>query len=216
MPEHRDDDFSLALSIECALDSADVEMEHITFIYGTIVRHTECGPDEAVGTTTAYLVDFVRAQEESSTRLIELLDYEADTAQYMQVAGSGPGLVEELDARFPLLTRLLLFDRIEIQAMYRGRNLGLWVLRRLMEMYASGGDTLPLLIPYPLQFSTHDDHTPTTVDLTMYHMSRDEAFSKLSAHWAKAGFEPLYDCGEYEIWAFDVDRTEPRWSEILI
>lgn len=49
----------------------------------------------------------------------------------------------------------------------------------------------------------------------MYEMPRDEAFAKIESHWAKAGFEPLVDCGTHEIWVLDIERTDPDWKALL-
>lgn len=186
-----DEDFTwYKLELSTSLSLAEDE-EHcfVMCLEGRIMRYSEVGRPVEAGRVSAYLVDFVRAQLTTGESLASLLDEEATTAQYLGVIGPGGVLSEELEERFPFVDRLLLIDKVVLLPQFRGHRLGLWAVYRMLDVFGND-NTLPLLIPYPLQFSrSEEEDEDDKLGLGDYGLSRAEAFMKLRSHWRRVGFE---------------------------
>lgn len=215
MPDDDDLDwYELELSTSLSV-AEDEEHAFVTCVEGRVMRCRERGEPIEVGQTRSYLIDFVRAELTTGESLACLLDEEATTAQYLGVIGPGGVLSDELEGRFPFVDRLLLIDKVVLLPRYRGHRLGLWVVYRILDIFGNA-NTLPLLIPYPLQFSGgYEEDEGDSLELEAYGLGRAEAFMKLRSHWRKVGFEKYSDLGEYEIWLLDPEAKQPERSSVL-
>ena len=108
--------------------------------------------------------------------------------------------------------KLLLFDHLVISPEYRGRNLGLAVMARLIYHFA-GDSNLVVIHPFPTQYSgsAHRDGEPEPSPYG--DMSIEEATNKLVRHWAQIGFEQV--SGHWPYMIMSPTRNMPSTAELL-
>ncbi|MBT3388772.1 MAG: GNAT family N-acetyltransferase [Chloroflexi bacterium] len=84
--------------------------------------------------------------------------------------------------------RFAIIEVLHIQPEYRGRNLGLLMMSRLIQHFASDA-ALVVIKPHPLQYSLRDEDDPRPSPYG--NMSREDATQKLADYWSKMNFRPV-------------------------
>jgi ribosomal protein S18 acetylase RimI-like enzyme len=88
----------------------------------------------------------------------------------------------------PFSLDLLHIQRICLLPAYRGRGLGLRVLRRLVQLYAADGE-LVVLKPSPLPYPLVPSSTGGDREAVEPPRALEQATAKLRKHWSRADFE---------------------------
>lgn len=88
---------------------------------------------------------------------------------------------------------VLIIDRLEILPKYRSLNLGLVVMRRLIERFGAGAAVIAIK-PFPLQCEAvghQPDKWRDSLELSGFDRQRRTATAKLRRHYAKLGFKAM-------------------------
>jgi GNAT superfamily N-acetyltransferase len=191
-----DDFFFLELNgSECFLEDGDPS--HYAYsIHGTIVAADEEDNKTLAGKFHVYYLD-VLAAFNANASVFDIFDCRSDTLDYYGAIFE-PGT---LDAS-PKLTKLfgesrvgwgnvLIINRLEVLPQFRGHNLGLIVMRRLIERFSAGAFVVGIK-PFPLQReagSDEPDDWSARLDLGQLDKNLKRATSKLRSHYARLGFK---------------------------
>ncbi|MEJ7804329.1 MAG: hypothetical protein WKG03_00190 [Telluria sp.] len=142
----------------------------------------------------------VNAAMDEHRSIFELFDGRAQTLDYFygiyettdSTIQLAPSLVRLLDDE-PFLGNVLILDRLEILPKFRGCNLGLLVMRRLIERFRHGAE-LVAIKPFPLQFECSmpsRDRWREQLKLSELGSRQDQATAKLRRHYGKLGFKHM-------------------------
>jgi hypothetical protein len=116
-----------------------------------------------------------------------------------------------IERRFEAHSRdVLVLDSITILPSHRGKNLGLAVASRLIDLLGRGCD-LAVCLPSPLQFGGMPEVDPDkakALALDAFKADRDLAFARLRRYWGQLGFKRLGK--EDDNYALSLKRIRPR------
>lgn len=117
-----------------------------------------------------------------------------------------------LDER-PYSGNVLILDRLEILPKFRSHNLGLMVMRRLIELFRPGAEVVAIK-PFPLQ-AEHTRSQESTwrakLELAQFDKDSRRARAKLRRHYAKLGFKHMRGTEFMFLFAGD---TLPRITDL--
>jgi GNAT superfamily N-acetyltransferase len=163
---------------------------------GKIVTVGESDEETLVGKFCIYYADVDSAYDEGLEPL-EVLDTFFNTVDYFSsiYVTNGTDFNEKLlhllnyDA---IGNNCLILDRLELLPRYRGRNLGLIILRRLIQRFSLGAGVVAIK-PFPLQFehepsTEKGDHWRNELQLTNFTKIEHAATQKLRSYYRKLGF----------------------------
>lgn len=173
--------------------------EPTDFLYetdGDLLVVNDADDRSLVGKFRLYYVDVERAIN-NGMPIFDVLDSYAQTVDYYD-ALFGVNAPEFSDSLMKTLnddvfgSNVLILDRLEILPKYRGRGLGLSVMRHMIERFA-GGAAVIAIKPFPLQFeleSSREDGKKWKVDLGLSELSKNErnATKKLRDYYGRLGF----------------------------
>ncbi len=175
------------------------------------------GTETLAGKFRAYFVSLSGAHEYGFP-LFDVLDADAHTAEYCAILGdpdekdisqSWSPLAQELsDEAFGL--NLLIVDQVKIEPQFRGKRLGLFAVRRLIETL---GDSVGLVVikPFPLQYCGCED--PDWIPphgVTDKRAAIAAARAKLGAYWGAMGFREVGG----GLMAFNPGLVSPNMEEL--
>lgn len=153
--------------------------------------------DQIAGLFRVYYVNFELGQNHNMSAF-DILDAYQHTFDYADaVLGSNGSLFSE---RLQNLLEdeiwnfnLLILDRIELLPKYRGRCLGLLVMRSLIERFGAGAGVVGIK-PFPLQFELKElssSRWRTRLGLENFPADSKKATRKLKDYYGRLGFVPM-------------------------
>lgn len=166
-------------------------------ITGKVVGLGENNRYTLAGKFKAFYLDADTAQAEGIP-IFHIYDEQSETVDYFTAIYSvRRGEISFSDRLCRLLGdapywgNVLILDRLEILPKFRKHNLGLLVMRRLIERYRAGVEIVAIK-PFPLQAECLDS-TPWRKRLHLHKLDADSDRSraKLRRHYAKLGFKHL-------------------------
>jgi GNAT superfamily N-acetyltransferase len=182
---------------DCELE--DTDPSHYAYsTRGRVVSVDEDDNKTLAGKFHLYYMD-VCAAVNAETSVFDIFDCRADTLDYYGAIFAGLSLTisEELDKLFDFEAawgNVLILNRLEILPAFRGHNLGLIVIRRLIERFG-GGAAYVAMKPFPLQseHSARDEEDEWRNQLQLPALGTDlrRTTAKLRRHYAKLGFRAL-------------------------
>ena len=171
------------------------------YIYTIDGRIAEMGDDESdilVGKFRLFYVDIASAINTGYIDVFDIFDAHSDsTADYYESL-IDPGTADFSENLRKLLEdeifglSILIIDRLELLPNYRGHNLGLIIMRRLIERFSAGAGVVAIK-PFPLQF----EHSIPAEDkygwheqmqLSGFRETERDSIRKLQNHYSKLGF----------------------------
>lgn len=182
---------------EVAIDSGDP----LDFAYrysGTIVASTSLDEKTIAGKFCAYYIDIASAINNGTVSVFDIFDSRSTTLDYYPAIYAN----ESLDINEKLLKALdcshffgnvLIIDRLEILPAYRAHNLGLLIMRRLIERFGAGA-SITAIKPFPLQFEANkhlDDEWSQQLKLPTFDTNNRSATARLKKYYRKLGFVSL-------------------------
>lgn len=200
--KEEDNDLNIKMTWSCECDVED-SGEPDYLIYGTEGELFNMGDDdnnrELAGRFSLFYVDAERAINERAS-LFEALDCHSQTMlDYYQLFeengeyGFSDRVMKIVPEGTVVNYNLLVVDRIEILPKFRGKKLGLRVLRQIMNRFACGTDIVALK-PFPLQFEGMspgiEAATKWREEMGLAQMTKHKrvATKKLRDYYASAGF----------------------------
>ena len=187
----------MSWSSESYITEYSVPFDFIYETSGDLFAIDDNDDREFVGKFRVYYVDVERAISEGEP-IFEVLDaHSSHVAEYFEpIFGSeapdfSNHLLELLDHGI-FGSNLLILDRLEMLPQYRGRGLGLSVLRHMISRFSSGA-ALVAMKPFPLQFEVvraHEDENKwrDRMNLAQLPTNADVATEKLRQYYSKLGF----------------------------
>jgi len=171
------------------------------YIYPICGRITEMDDDESdilVGKFRQYYVDIASAINAGYTDVFDIFDAHSDsTADYYDSLFDPDtvGFSENLQRLFDyeiFESSVLIIDRLELLPGYRGKNLGLTIMRRLIQRFSAGAGILAIK-PFPLQFEQSipaEDKSGwhAEMQLSSFRETERDSIRKLRSHYGKLGF----------------------------
>jgi GNAT superfamily N-acetyltransferase len=148
-----------------------------------------------VGKFHLYYVDANRALNEG-VAVFDVLDTYSETIDYFEAlyGSESPEIKERigrlLDEDAFMGSNVLIVDRLEILPKYRGRSIGLFVMRELIARFSMGA-VIVAIKPFPLQFEGAGPDDPAwrgRMQLGELIGNERAATAKLRAHYSKLGF----------------------------
>jgi len=165
------------------------EIEGIVWVYRGSRKHR-------AGRFSIFIinVELALANDES---VFDIFDHTATTLDYLALYGDdceySPEVTKALPGGERWSPNILILDRLELLPKYRGRGMGLQVLRCLQEQFSMGCG-LVAMKPFPLQF---EGGTPAeretepkfmTMGLGEFDRNQRRATAKLCRYYAQLGF----------------------------
>jgi hypothetical protein len=171
------------------------------YIYPICGQITEMDDDESdilVGKFRLYYVDIASASNTGFIDVFDIFDAHSDsTAEYYDSLfdPDTTGFSENLHQLFNYEIfglNLLIIDRLELLPGYRGQNLGLIIMRRLIQR-SSAGAGLIAIKPFPLQFeksipAEDESGWHAEMQLSTFRQTAQDSIRKLQNHYSKLGF----------------------------
>ncbi len=177
--------------------TTDDPLDYIYPIGGRILKIDEEN-EVLVGKFRLLYTDVASAVNEGFTDVFEILDAHSGTAADYYgstFASSGMDFSEDLrqlldDDLFE--SNLLIFDRLELLPDSRGQNLGVAIMRRLIQRFSAGVGVVAIK-PFPLQFESSisaedEDGWHAEMQLSSFQDPERDAVRKLKNHYSKLGF----------------------------
>ena len=184
-------------STKCLL-VADDPGDYIYPICGQIAKMDNDESDIAVGKFRMYYVDIASAINTGYINVFDIFDAHSDsTAEYYDslfdpdTEGFSKNLQRLFDYEI-FEQNVLIIDRLELLPGYRGKNLGLIIMRRLIQRFSAGAGVVAIK-PFPLQFeqSTPDENKSgwnAEMQLSSFRETERDSVRKLQSHYGKLGF----------------------------
>lgn len=142
-----------------------------------------------------YYMD-VCAALNAETSVFDIFDCRSETIDYFPAIFDYPSL-EVSPKLIKLLDsggwgNVLILNRIELLPRFRHHNLGLVVMRRLIERFGAGAFVVAIK-PFPLQMEDTDDDEEWRANLQLADLNKNERSStaKLRRHYAQLGFKAM-------------------------
>lgn len=189
-----DDFFCLEFSEgDCMLD--DEDPSHYAYsTRGRIVSIDEDLNRTLAGKFDLYYMD-VCAALNAKTSVFDIFDCREETLDYFQsifdypTLNVSPKLIKLLDCGS--WGNVLIINRLELLPRFRHHNLGLIVMRRLIERFGSGAFVVAIK-PFPLQQELSDeDEWRSSLKLTNLDKDMRRSTAKLRRHYAQLGFKSM-------------------------
>jgi hypothetical protein len=151
-----------------------------------------------VGKFRLLYIDIASAIDARFTDIFQIFDaYSATTADYYSSTFESDEMDFSGDLRQLLVDdiyepNLLIFDRLELLPDYRGHNLGIAIMRRLIQRFSAGAGVVGIK-PFPLQFefsipADDEDGWHEEMQLSIFPDPERDAVRKLKDHYGKLGF----------------------------
>ena len=187
--------------------------DYVTDIYGKL-HDWDAGIGEEIimGQFLFYILDPLAHSEGSAQSYFEVLDKFGLIKSYPALLNTMSSGKDDYQSQKRNGNKLLLFDHLVISPEYRGRNLGLAVMARLIYHFA-GDSNLVVIHPFPTQYSgsAHRDGEPEPSPYG--NMSIEDATNKLVCHWAQIGFEQV--SGHWPYMVMSPTRIIQSTAELL-
>jgi hypothetical protein len=179
----------------CSLESND-PLDYVYSTHGKIVATDESDKVTDAGRFHLYYLD-VGAALNAGGSIFDLFDSRSSTVDYFE-AIFDPRTLDISDKLQKLLDgsgwgNVLILNRLELLPGFRQKNLGLLVMRRLIERFGAGAYVVAIK-PFPLQCeSARDDEDDWGSKLQLAHLSKnlERATKKLRDHYSKLGFKAM-------------------------
>lgn len=165
---------------------------------GAVLDMHENGRRPTAGRFTVYYVD-VCAALNAGADVYDVFDVHATTLDFFDVIFNPATLqlqnrlVDLFDGE-EVWGNVLIIDRLEILPRYRGMNLGLVVMRRLIERFGAGC-AIVAIKPFPLQFESVGDGIDSwreKLKLSKLNADSESATLRLCHHYEELGFRALH------------------------
>lgn len=170
--------------------------------YGDVIGINEDDSHKIIGRFRAQYIDVGRAINEQESIFDVLDSYSSSTAEYFEpiFGDNSPEFsdeVDEISSGDYDGCNLLILDRIEVIPKYRGKLIGLKVLRHMMLRFSAGAGIIALKA-FPLQHECepHDKQEQSwRKKLSLNCFAQDEELStlKLKSYYERLGFQCLPD-----------------------
>jgi GNAT superfamily N-acetyltransferase len=171
------------------------------YIYPICGRITEMDDDESdilVGKFRLYYVDIASAINTGFIDVFDIFDAHSNsTADYYDSLfdPDTAGFSENLQQLFNyeiFEQSVLIIDRLELLPGYRGKNLGLIIMRRLIQRFSAGAGVVAIK-PFPLQFeqsipAENKSGWHAEMQLSTFRETERDSIRKLRSHYGKLGF----------------------------
>ena len=182
--------------------TTDDPLDYIYPIGGRILKIDDEN-EVLVGKFRLLYIDIASAMDERFTDIFQIFDaYSETTADYYSSAFEPNEMDLSKDLRQLLdddiyESNLLIFDRLELLPDYRGQNLGIVIMRRLIQRFSSAAGVVAIK-PFPLQFEssiTAEDEEGWHVEMQLSNFQNpvQDAVQKLKDHYSKLGFVEMKD-----------------------
>jgi GNAT superfamily N-acetyltransferase len=181
-------------------------------ISGTVIGLDKGDNETLAGKFHLYYLDICAAVN-ARTSVFDVFDCRAATLDYYSAifAGASFTISEKLEKLFDFESawgNVLILERLEILPAFRGRNLGLIVMRRLIERFGSGAAYIAIK-PFPLQgeYIGNKEEDPWRAELQLLNLDKNHrrATTKLHRYYRKLGFKTMkgtpfmFRMGDYEL-----------------
>lgn len=186
-------------------------LEFVQIFKGKIVFVSSHDGEEIVGDVTGYIIQADRLIDANES-LYEACDSMDQTvANYFAVFYNRhtghfkKSIVKRFDC--DLGRSLLIIDRMEIDPRHRGRDVGLAVVRRAIDLF-SPGCGLVALQPFPMQFGARSDDGAWKDRMVTERFGQDKesSFQMLRQYWSRLGFRRF---GKTEYYALNPNWRQP-------
>lgn len=180
---------------DTSLDSGDPS-DYMYVTRGTVTGSDEEDQKNVIGHFRLIYID-VDAAVNARASVFSIFDHTQETCDYY------PAIFDiETEEPSPELTRLfkgdiwpgnvLILDRLEILPEFRGHNLGLVVMRRLIERFSAGAAVVAIK-PFPLQRECAEDEDGWRQRMKLGDFENDfrRAAAKLKRHYGRLGFKSM-------------------------
>lgn len=156
MTERHDYHIKLTWTEGCYVYEYGEPEDYIYTTSGELIRAND-DSEALAGKFTLHYVDVDRAMDEKMS-IFDVFDAYSHTFEYHDAlfGANSPDFSDRLTKTLKHEAfggNVLILDRLEILPEYRGRGLGLSVMRRLIKRF-SGGAAIVVMKPYPLQFES--------------------------------------------------------------
>jgi GNAT superfamily N-acetyltransferase len=171
------------------------------YIYPICGRITEMDDDESdilVGKFRQYYVDIASAINAGYTDVFDIFDaHSQGTADYYDSLFD-PDTVDFSENLQQLFNyeifeqSVMIIDRLELLPGYRGQNLGLIIMRRLIQRFSAGAGVVAIK-PFPLQYEHSNPAEDKSgwhaeMQLSSFRETERNSIRKLQNHYRKLGF----------------------------
>ena len=176
---------------------ADDPGDYIHPTCGRIAKMDDDESDKLVGKFRLYYVD-IAAAINTGIDVFDIFDaHSGSTSEYYDSLFDPDtmGFSENLQQLFNyeiFEQNVLIIDRLELLPGYRGKNLGLTIMRRLIQRFSAGAGVVAIK-PFPLQFehSIPDENKSSwhsEMQLSSFRETEGDSLQKLQTHYRKLGF----------------------------
>jgi GNAT superfamily N-acetyltransferase len=178
--------------------AADDPGDYIYPICGRIAEMDDEESDILVGKFRQYYVDIASAINAGYTDVFDIFDAHSEsTADYYDslfdpdTVGFSENLRKLLEDEI-FEPNLLIIDRLELLPSYRGQNLGIIIMRRLIQRFSAGVGVVAIK-PFPLQFehsipAEDESGWHEEMQLSSFRETERDSIRKLQNHYRKLGF----------------------------
>ena len=171
--------------------------DYIYPICGRIAKMDDDESDILVGKFRQYYVDIASAIN-TGIDVFDIFDAHSDsTADYYDSLFDPDtvGFSENLQQLFNydiFEQSVLIIDRLELLPNYRGQNLGIIIMRRLIQRFSAGAGVVAIK-PFPLQFehripAEDESGWHAEMQLSSFRETERDSTRKLQNHYRKLGF----------------------------
>jgi GNAT superfamily N-acetyltransferase len=177
---------------------ADDPDDYIYPIYGRMAKMDNDESDIVVGKFRLYYVDIASAINTGYINMFDLFDAHSDSTADYYGSLFDPDTMDFSENLQQLFNyeifeqNVLIIDRLELLPEYRGENLGLTIMRRLIQRYSAGAAVVAIK-PFPLQFeqsipAENKSGWHTEMQLSSFRETEGDSIRKLRSHYSKLGF----------------------------
>lgn len=202
-PDLRMDEFLYVVMRWSSESAIDPGGEPTDYVYSASGDLLDVGADDrrtVVGRFSLFYMDVERASGDGVAAFDVFDAYSNTINYYAAIFDSRTGsyssrLLKLFDGDEPMNRNVLIPDRIEILPKYRGRQIGLTVLRHMIQRFGNGAGVVALK-PFPLQLEGgHGDEKPgrwrERLKLPAFPSDPKRATAKLVDYYGRLGFLPM-------------------------
>jgi hypothetical protein len=177
---------------------AEEPSDYVYEITGKVVGLTDAGRRKIAGKFTVFYIDLEGAGMDRVS-IFDTFDAAEQTLCYYSAIFDDDGHTLQFSDRLtrlldepPYWGNVLVLDRVEILPKFRSHNLGLVVMRRLIERFRPGA-AIVAIKPFPLQSEAciAESVWRTRMGLVEFEKNCSRASAKLRRHYAKLGFKHM-------------------------
>jgi hypothetical protein len=192
-----DNFFCLKFNTDGTCLEASEPSDYLYETNGSVIALDEEQKENLAGKFRLYYID-VGAATNAGESVFDVFDSDAVTFDYFRAIFESDNLdiSDKLSKLFnDDLTwgNVLILDRLELLPSFRNHNMGLLVMRRLIERF-SAGSMVVAIKPFPLQFECADvepNEWKDCLNLSDFTKDNRQATAKLRRHYAKLGFKAM-------------------------